>query len=160
MSVTLSVGVQFCKHSVYVGLRVCVCLRCFCNLYFCKSCKTANIHLLYKVSCFSPTITFGFHSFLHPVFPSVLLGFHSCHTDCHIYTVDVRVRSWWSLPYTQLCCFDSHVLVNLLCDAKKKKTTKFSYAFISVIEVHTNCSLALIRPYEQAGAENLDCSYM
>lgn len=92
MSVTLSVGVQFCKHCVYVGLP-CACVCVYASgvfvTFFCKSCKTANIHLLYKVSCFSPAITFGFHSFLHPVFPTVLLCFHCCHADCRIYTVDV-----------------------------------------------------------------------
>lgn len=44
----------------------CVC-RVFVSLLY-ESCKMANIHLLYKVSFFSPTITFGFLSFLHVSF--------------------------------------------------------------------------------------------
>lgn len=83
---------SWCKilQTLCVCQPACVCVYgVFVTFIFCKRCKTANIHLLYKVSCFSPTITFGFYSFLHPVFSPVLLGFHSCHADCHVYTVDV-----------------------------------------------------------------------
>lgn len=44
-----------------VCARVCVC-GVFVSLLY-ESCKMANIHLLYKVSFFSPTITFGFLAF-------------------------------------------------------------------------------------------------
>lgn len=54
------------------GVRtLCVCVfvcGVFVSLLY-ESCKMANIHLLYKVSFFSPTITFGFLFFFLHVFP-------------------------------------------------------------------------------------------
>lgn len=64
LSSTISAGVT--------TLRVCVCACvCVCGVFVSllyESCKMANIHMLYKVSFFSPTITFGFFSF----FPHIL----------------------------------------------------------------------------------------
>lgn len=125
-------------------------------IFFFVRVVTADVHLLHKVSGLSPTITFGFHSFLHLVCSSPLLGFRS---DCHKAAVDSdrSAELVSSLPYN--INFSSHVCVNLLCDAKKP-LTKLSYALIRVTEVHSDCRLALVRLEEAAGAALLDCLYV
>lgn len=59
---------SWCENTLCVCVCVCMCVcGVFVSLLY-ESCKMANIHLHYKVSFFSPTITFGFLSFF--TFPS------------------------------------------------------------------------------------------